>query len=67
MKRSGLFWVSGALLKGEELRAVGSTKTLGSVWEANVHICAEAKGRTLGYDFTSRGQAKAAVESMVRG
>lgn len=67
MKRSEVFWVSSGVLKGQELRAVGSTKTLGSVWEANGKITAEAKGRTLGCDFTSREQARRVVEDMVCG
>lgn len=67
MKRSGVFWVSSGALKGTELHAVGSTKSLGSVWEVNGRIFAEAKGQSLGCDFTNKEQAKRVVEDMVCG
>lgn len=67
MKRSDVFWIASGVIRGEELRAVGSTRNLGSVWEVNGRVFAEAKGRSLGYDFNSRQQAKRVVEDMVCG
>jgi hypothetical protein len=67
VKRSEVFWISGGALQGEELRKVGTTKSLGSVWEVRGKVFAEAKGNAIVSDFSSREQAKRVVVDMVCG